>query len=59
VGAAIAHVKALPWVSQVVVGAASVDEWAQVCAAWRDVEAQRAPEHLASMDEVLLDPRRW
>jgi aryl-alcohol dehydrogenase-like predicted oxidoreductase len=59
VGAAIAHVKALPWVSQVVVGAASVDEWAQVCAAWRDVEAQRAPEHLASTDEVLLDPRRW
>jgi aryl-alcohol dehydrogenase-like predicted oxidoreductase len=59
VGAAISHVKALPWVSQVVVGAASVDDWAQVCAAWRDVAPQRAPEHLASMDEVLLDPRRW
>lgn len=59
VGAALAHVKALPWVSQVVVGAASVDEWAEVCAAWKAVAPLRAPEHLASQDEVLLDPRRW
>jgi len=59
VGAALAHVTALPWASQVVVGAASMDEWAEVCAAWTSVVAQHAPEHLASTDEVLLDPRRW
>lgn len=59
VGAALAHVTALPWASQVVVGAASMDEWAEVCAAWKNVAPQRAPEHLASKDEMLLDPRRW
>ncbi len=59
VGAALAHVRSLPGVSQVVVGAASVAEWAEVCAAWMGVAPQRAPEHLASEDEVLLDPRRW
>lgn len=58
-GAALAHVKSLPWVSQVVVGAASANEWAQVCSVWRDVVPKRAPEHLASKDEVLLDPRQW
>lgn len=59
VGAALAHVKSLPWVTQVVVGAASVEEWSEVCSVWRHVQPQRAPEHLASKDEVLLDPRRW
>lgn len=59
VGAALAHVTALPWVSHVVVGAASLDEWAEVCSTWKDVAPHSAPEHLASTDEVLLDPRRW
>lgn len=58
-GAALAHVKSLPWVSHVVIGVASAGEWTDVCSAWSDVEPHRAPEHLASKDEVLLDPRRW
>lgn len=59
IGAALAHVKALPWASQVVVGATSAVEWAEVCAAWCDTQPRCAPITLASRDEALLDPRRW
>lgn len=59
VSAALAHVKALPWASQIVVGATSLAEWEEVCAAWRDTQPMYAPMTLASQDEVLLDPRRW
>jgi aryl-alcohol dehydrogenase-like predicted oxidoreductase len=59
VGAAINHVRALKWVSQVVVGVTTPDEWLQVRVAWRETRPRCAPAKLASEDSVLLDPRLW
>jgi len=55
----LAHVKALPWVTQVVVGVSSVSEWREVLQAWSDCLPSLLPRSLASNDEGLLDPRLW
>ena len=55
----LAHVKALPWVTQVVVGVSSITEWRQVLEAWSDCRPSLLPRWLASNDEGLLDPRLW
>lgn len=57
--AALGHVRALPWVSQVVVGATSADELREIGAAWQEGQAIAAPAHVGSSDERLIDPRNW
>jgi len=56
--AAIAHARALPWADEIIVGATSAAELAQILAA-SQVEPQLAPVELASADLDLIDPRRW
>lgn len=41
-----------------VVDSVVLDEWSAVCAPRSTDQPRRAQEHLASNDEVLLDPRR-
>lgn len=55
----LGHVKALPWVSQVVVGVSSLAEWRDILTAWSDVAPELLPISLESNDPVLLDPRMW
>lgn len=56
---ALAHVKSLPWVDEVVIGVTSAAELREICEAWERVEPIRAPEDLGSTDLDLIDPRRW
>lgn len=56
--AALGHVRSLPWVGHVVVGATSAAELRSIALAWGE-PAQRAPRELASADEHLIDPRTW
>lgn len=56
---ALAHVKSLPWVDEVVIGVTSAAELHEICEAWERVEPIRAPEDLGSTDLDLIDPRRW
>ncbi len=56
--AALAHARALPWADEIVVGATSSAELAQILAA-SQVDPQLAPVELASADLDLIDPRRW
>jgi len=55
----IAHIRALPWAQQVVVGVTSILEWKGVVRAWDEVQPDPAPYFLASDDLRLLDPRQW
>jgi len=55
----LAHVKALPWATQVVVGVSSLVEWEQILTAWSSAAPELLPAALVSTDEVLLDPRLW
>jgi aryl-alcohol dehydrogenase-like predicted oxidoreductase len=55
----LGHVKALPWVSQVVVGVTSPAEWSEIITAWSEVTPELLPSSLASDDPNLLDPRLW
>lgn len=57
--ACLAHVKALPWATHVVVGVSSVVEWEQILSSWSAASPELLPMTLASTDEVLLDPRLW
>lgn len=59
VEAALAHVKSLPWASEVVVGATSAAEFREIATAWESVRAVRAPVALRCDDVELIDPRRW
>jgi len=56
--AALAHARALPWADEIIVGATSAVELAQILTA-SQVEPQLAPVELASADLDLIDPRRW
>jgi aryl-alcohol dehydrogenase-like predicted oxidoreductase len=56
---ALAHVKALPWADEVIVGAASATQLQQIIDAWRVTSAEIADPGLASLDLGLIDPRRW
>ena len=57
--AALAHVRALPWATDIVVGVTSAGELRQIVDAWNTVPATLAPENLACMDAALIDPRLW
>lgn len=57
--ACLAHVRALPWASHVVVGVTSAAELREIVAAWRACVAALAPDEWASSDLELIDPRRW
>ncbi len=56
--ASLAHVKALPWASHVVVGVTSGAELREIADAWERCEAISADLH-GSDDLELIDPRRW
>lgn len=57
--ACLAHIRALPWAQQVVVGVTSVLEWEAILMVWHQVQPLIAPVDLTSHDLDLLDPRRW
>ena len=57
--ACLAHVKALPWATHVVVGVTSSTELREVVAAWGACDSVVAPEDWESTDLNLIDPRRW
>lgn len=56
---ALAHVRALPWASEIVVGVTSADELQEVLFAWTSTPPVLAPGRLASNDMALIDPRLW
>ncbi|MDD2859395.1 MAG: aldo/keto reductase [Candidatus Nanopelagicales bacterium] len=57
--ACLAHVHALPWADEVVVGVTGADELAQIGEAWATSMPDIDWGALASSDAALLDPRRW
>lgn len=57
--ACLAHVRALPWATHVVVGVTSAAELKEIVAAWNACEPQLAPADFASADLNVIDPRRW
>jgi Predicted oxidoreductases (related to aryl-alcohol dehydrogenases) len=57
--ACLAHVRALPWASHVVVGVTSAAELREIAAAWKACAPAIADSSLASSDLELIDPRRW
>ena len=59
VGYALAHVRALPWASEVVVGVTSSEELEHVVAAWKTMPPTLADPELACGDLSLIDPRNW
>jgi aryl-alcohol dehydrogenase-like predicted oxidoreductase len=59
VDACLAHARALPWATHVVVGVTNANELAAVCHAWKSTEPKLLPGQLASSDRKLLDPRLW
>lgn len=56
---ALAHVRALPWASEIVIGVASADELTQILSAWSATVPALLPDDLASDDLSLIDPRTW
>jgi len=56
---ALAHVKALPWCDEVVIGVADASQLEQIIDAWSSVESHLAPVSLGSEDLALIDPRTW
>ena len=56
---ALAHVKALPWCDEVVIGVAHANQLEQIIDAWNSVESHLAPASLGSEDLALIDPRTW
>jgi len=59
IAAALAHIRALPWCDDVVIGVTSADELRQVLAAWESRDPQLAPETCGTQDLSLIDPRLW
>lgn len=57
--AALAHVRALPWATQILVGVTSADELCEILDAWDAAPAELAGAELATDDLSLLDPRKW
>ncbi len=55
----LAHARALPWASSVVVGVTSAAELREVAAAWGACEPELATAEFGSDDLELIDPRRW
>ena len=57
--AALAHIRALGWVDEVVIGVTSADELGQVRRSWDSGPALLADDELACDDLSLIDPRSW
>ena len=57
--ACLGHVRGLPWVTHVVVGATSARELSEIVAAWQSCSPGLLDASLASSDLDLIDPRRW
>jgi Predicted oxidoreductases (related to aryl-alcohol dehydrogenases) len=57
--ACLAHVRALPWASHVVVGVTSAAELREIVDAWNRCEPAVADVSSGSSDLDLIDPRRW
>ena len=55
----LAHVRALPWATHVVVGVTSAAELREVVAAWNACEPELAAAEFGSEALELIDPRRW
>lgn len=55
---ALAHVRALPWATHILMGATSPNELEQVLNSWA-AAALPVPAHIVSSDLELIDPRRW
>ena len=55
----LAHVRALPWATHVVVGVTSAAELREIVAAWDACEPELAAAEFGSDDLELIDPRRW
>ena len=56
---ALAHVRALPWATEVVVGVTDVAELDEIWQAWATTVPVLAPDEVASDDHTLIDPRNW
>ena len=57
--ACLAHVRALPWATHVVVGVTSAVELKQIVDSWKSCKPRIADPSLGSTDVDLIDPRRW
>ena len=55
---ALAVVRALPWVSEIIVGVTSAQELGEIICAW-DSPAPEITKFTASQDLALIDPRNW
>ena len=55
----LAHVRALPWATHVVVGVTSAEELREIVSAWNACSPALAPMEWGSDDLELIDPRRW
>ena len=55
----LAHVRALPWATHVVVGVTSASELREIVEVWVACEPELAAAELGSDDLELIDPRRW
>ena len=56
---ALAHVRALPWADNIIVGVTSPAELTAIIKAWHKVPATLAPLSISSSDLTLIDPRAW
>lgn len=59
IAVALAHVRALPWASEVVVGVSSAAELAELVAEWDGAPERLADPDLCCFDTSLIDPREW
>jgi len=57
--ACLAHVRALPWATHVVVGVTSATELQEVVSVWDATQPVLSTSDFASSDLMLIDPRRW
>ena len=57
--ACLAHVRALPWATHVVVGVTSAAELQEIVVAWESGTPELASADVGSAELDLIDPRRW
>ena len=57
--ACLAHVRALPWATHVVVGVTSAAELQEIVDAWESGTLELASADVGSAELDLIDPRRW
>jgi aryl-alcohol dehydrogenase-like predicted oxidoreductase len=57
--AALAYLKGLDWVSEVIVGVTSAAELREIADAWQRTEAESLMDEWESHDMALIDPRQW